>query len=770
MLEAKFNWQIVEQQDPHLVQIIAEQCQLSPMLANLLVARGYRSVKAVQLFLHPQVQQIQAPSKLHDMDQAVDRIQTAIKSGEQITVYGDYDADGMTSTAVMYEALETLGAKVNYYIPNRFKDGYGPNQEAYQRLIDAGTKLIITVDNGVTGKREVDFAKQHGVDVVITDHHSLPKELPDASAIVHPQYPGDEYSYGDLSGVGVAFKVAWALLGELPNEMLDLVAIGEIADLVSMKKENHVLVKLGLQQLKQGLRPGIHALLQVAGVDEKELTDQDVSFQLAPRLNALGRIADGNDGVRLLTTVDAQTATELAKKVDQCNQERQSLVQEITQDAMQKATAPDNLHRKTLLIVGHGWHQGVLGIVASKIVEATGKPTIVASVNKGELVAKGSGRSVKGYDLFGALDPARKLMTAFGGHTMACGMSFMITQIPAIAKVLESAANEQGFSLDMKEQLNVAGVLQVNDLDEQLYQQIQRLAPFGPDNEEPVFEINHPTIISNQQIGKNNQHLKLTIAGNHRQVEILAFNHGLESDQLGPGIQCTLCGTVSLNIWRGRRKVQFMLVDRKAVGVAVLDQRTHQLLPNMFTENACYVVFNSRLLANIDGHVKGKVVAGVDATAHLHVSHLVIVDTPDRLSVLKQILQANHDANVIKLLLFDGRPKVHDDIPQRSTFVQFFQIIRQTKAIDIQRQAIKLCQYLNVSGNQLNLMIKVFLELRFVTMTDGLLKLAKHITNGQLSATHVYQQYAARLQVERALLDSDTQSLVKWVQSTLQQQ
>lgn len=769
MLEAKYDWQIVDDQDSHLVQQIVEQCQLPRVLANLLVAHGYQTVKDVQLFLHPQVQQIQLPNKLHDMDKAVSRIRQAIEDGDQITVYGDYDADGMTATALMYETLETLGANASYYIPNRFKDGYGPNQAAYERLINDGTKLIVTVDNGVTGKKEIEFATQHGCDVVVTDHHSLPNELPTAAAIVHPQFPGDEYQFGDLSGVGVAFKVAWALLEELPSEMLDLVAVGEIADLVSMSKENHVLVSLGLQQLQQGLRPGVHALLKLAGVDEHKLTSQDVAFKLAPRLNALGRIDDGNEGVRLLTTVDEQAAVELAKNVDECNQTRQQLVQDIAKEAMAKAMAPDNLNRKTLLIVGHGWHQGVLGIVASKIVEATGKPTIIASVNDGELVAKGSGRSVEGYDLFDALNKHRQLMTAFGGHTMASGMSFLITQVPQIAKTLETAADEQRLDLGTKEHLEVAGTVTVSDLTTDFYQQVQRLAPFGPDNEEPVFEINHPHITKSQQIGKNNEHLKFTISDQHRQTDVLAFNHGHQNEAFAPGTQIKIVGTVSLNVWRGRRNVQFLMKDQLVSGTSVVDHRTNRLTPEMFQKPATYVVFNAKLRDNINGHANGEVVDGSRVNTSLNSSRIVIVDTPHEIKELQKILQENRDASVITLLLFDGRPHLNDNIPSRQQFIQLFQLIRNTKSINLQQQENHLRQSLNVTRNQLILMIKVFLELRFVTMTNGLLKLSSHIENGQLDQTQVYQRYAKRLRVERTLLDSDTRSMIQWVKDVAQQ-
>lgn len=763
MLETKFEWQVVASQNPELVHQIQEQCQISQPLANLLVARGFKSVHDVQLFLKPQLQQIQPPEKLHDMGEATSRIKQAIQQGEQITVYGDYDADGMTATAVMFETLETLGAKVNYYIPDRFQDGYGLNQNAYQRLIEDGTQLIVTVDNGVTGKQEVSYAREHGVDVVITDHHSLPTELPDAVAIVHPQYPGDPYDYGDLSGVGVAFKVAWSLLGEFPAEMLDLVAIGEIADLVSMAKENHVLVKFGIQQLQAGLRPGIQALLKLAGVKETNLTSQDVSFKLAPRLNALGRIANGNDGVQLLTTVDEDSAEKLANKVDQCNRERQQLVEQITQEALQKAQAPDNLQRQTLLIVGHDWHQGVLGIVASRLVEKTGKPTIVASVNHGELVAKGSGRSVDGYDLFAALDAHRKLMTAFGGHVMACGMSFMITQVPAIAKVLEQAAQEQHLDTTKKPQLKIAGKIKATEISEKLYHQVQLLSPFGPDNEEPVFEVDEPTIVDDQQIGKNKEHLKLSLEGG---AEVLAFGRGHNQDYFAPGTQIKLAGTISVNTWRGKTTPQLMLKDQKAEGPVVLDSRVRQLQPTMFTENADYVVFNSAIRQNITGHVSGAVINGEQPEKLKHQT-LTFVDVPNSLEQMSKILEMNPTVNVVKLYLFNTGQKLEDSIPHRQTFVKFYQTVRQNRQIDLNQQANNLSQYLQVSGNQLILMIKVFLELRFVTIKNGLLKISAHPQRGQLEETRAYQSYVAQRQVQKTLLKSTTQELTEWVRKRL---
>ncbi|MGO2300167.1 single-stranded-DNA-specific exonuclease RecJ, partial [Paucilactobacillus nenjiangensis] len=269
MLESQFNWKLPEVSEPYVAKKLQDQFKLTPTISNILVNRGYTSSETVEKFLNPQIDDIYLPDALHDIDKAVERIRQSIENGDKITIYGDYDADGITSTSVMYEALMTVGANVSYYVPNRFTDGYGPNVDSFGRLIDSGTQLFVTVDNGVSGNEAIRFANEHGVDVVVTDHHELPEILPDAFAIVHPRFPGTDYPFGDLSGVGVAFKVAWALLEEFPSELLDLVAIGEIADLVSVTDENRILITYGLKQLQQGLRPGLHELVKFAGVNEQ---------------------------------------------------------------------------------------------------------------------------------------------------------------------------------------------------------------------------------------------------------------------------------------------------------------------------------------------------------------------------------------------------------------------------------------------------------------------------------------------------------------------
>ena len=339
-MEAQYKWQLKTKPTEVELKTVTAFDAMPQAIAELLWQRGLRDDDAVTNFMQPNSQQLHDPFLLNDMQKAVERIQSAVEAGEKITVYGDYDADGITSTTLMRETLEILGADVNVYVPNRFTDGYGPNLAAYQRIIADGTQLIVTVDNGVSGLEPIAYAQEHGVDVVVTDHHELPAELPKATAIVHPRYPGSNYPFGDLCGVGVAFKVATALLDEIPYESLDLVAIGTICDLVSLTDENRALVSLGLQQLQNTSRPGLVALCQAAGVEQATIDATSIGFGIGPRLNAIGRLGDATLGVNLLTTFDEEQAVEQAKFVESQNKERQGLVQEITTAAMAMAETP----------------------------------------------------------------------------------------------------------------------------------------------------------------------------------------------------------------------------------------------------------------------------------------------------------------------------------------------------------------------------------------------------------------------------------------------
>ncbi|MHA8138489.1 single-stranded-DNA-specific exonuclease RecJ [Lactobacillaceae bacterium Scapto_B20] len=391
MIDSKYDWELTlpKASDHDQIHAIANELQISSTIVQILFERGYQDLDTIKQFLNPNPGQLGDPFLIHDMQKGIDRITQAIENDEQITVYGDYDADGLTSTAIMYETLTELGANVDYYIPNRFTDGYGPNSDAFARIIDGGTTLIVTVDNGVTGFDAVDFANQHGCDVVITDHHEIPaKGTPDAYAVIHARYPGAEYSFGEFSGAGVAFKVATALLDEIPQECLDLVTIGTIADLVSLTGENRVLASFGFKAIQSTERPGLQGLLANANLADGAISEHSIGFGIAPRLNALGRMDDANIGVELLTTLDDQRAKELADLTETLNNQRRKLVTDIFKAACQQAEAPEHRNQNTLIVMGNDWQEGVVGIVASRLVDKYHKPTIVLDINEETGIAK----------------------------------------------------------------------------------------------------------------------------------------------------------------------------------------------------------------------------------------------------------------------------------------------------------------------------------------------------------------------------------------------
>ena len=768
MIDAKFKWELADNAPSLTVDNLEKELGISRILATLLAQQGIDSTEQAKKFFEPSMEEIHDPTLLHDMDKAVERIEQAVEKQEQITIYGDYDADGITSTSLMYETLLSIGANVNYYVPNRFTDGYGPNMDAYQRLIDNGTQLFITVDNGVSGKNVINKVMAAGVDVVITDHHELPADLPNAVAIVHPRYPGSNYPFPDLSGVGVAFKVAWALTGEFPVEELDLVAIGEIADVVNVTDENHALISYGIQQLRQGMRPGLAALMKLADIKANNLTDQDIGFGIAPRLNALGRIADANDGVKLLTSLDENESQKLAKEVDQANKERQNLVAEIMKEAEKQANSSANQQKRTLLIVGKGWHQGVLGIVASRIMNETGKPTIIASTDQNNpTLIKGSGRSVDSFNLFNALEAHCELFTTFGGHPAACGLSFDQKNIVPLQIALEEETGKQKFDPMVKQPLPIAMKLAPADVTQQLYNDIQRVAPFGPGNMEPVFELNNVKVVDVKTMGQEHQHLKFSIVSDKKNLTVVAFGQGnLATLLTAPTGQINLAVKVSLNEWRGKKTVQLMLEDLQINGTVIIDERTNKLTPQLFSSSDYYIVREPRLRENIAPHVAPGYTLSIEEAIKTDFSgqQVTLVDCPSSEEMLKQIFAEDEgEPATIRLLLYQRKSAYLAGLPTRNDFAQLYRFIYKQKEIKWPMQTKAVSNHLKINMDRLNLMIQVFSEAGFVTIKDDVLKFNEPTNKTDLTQTKRYQKQLAQYKVEQQLLFNDAATVAKWL-------
>ncbi|USS87310.1 single-stranded-DNA-specific exonuclease RecJ [Fructilactobacillus hinvesii] len=764
MFSAKFNWQVKPQTaTPELVESLSSELGLPQLTTQLLINRGYTDAEQIQHFLHPDESDLLDPMLLHDMDKAVELIQAAIANQKQITVYGDYDADGLTSTAILYETLLEMGANVDYYIPNRFTDGYGPNVSAFEKIIENGTNLIVTVDNGVAGNEAIARARKLNCTVVVTDHHELPEKLPSAAAIVHADL-SPEYPFKELSGAGIAFKVATALTDEIPQEKLDLAAIGTIADMVSLTGENRALVQFGLNVIHLTERPGLKALIKQAKLNLEQVDEEKISFQIAPALNSIGRMGAATPGIQLLTTDDEEQALKLAPKTFKTNEQRKQLVTEITNQA--ERLVAEQSTQPVLVLVGDDWHEGVLGIVASRIKEKFQKPAIVMTKTTNGLV-KGSGRSVPGFDLFQALSPERDLMVAFGGHEMAVGLTLSQAKLAEFSDRLTQAAQEQGLETGKRAELAIDYTITPDDVNQALYDNLQLLSPFGVDNEKPEFAFQPNLVRGLMAIGADKSHLKLTLIGNQSQVHAIAFGWGAQLPELQKmASNLKVAGTIGKNEFRGRTNFQVMVDDIEPAGLVIEDQRTKKLQQKMFAQPGTYLFFNHKRQRQLAPYLneQAESVLFQDIDFDHHFDHLFVVDFPAHLDDLQQVVE-KADTPLITLYLFKKRHLQAVGMPNREQYAKFFKFLEKQPTIALHKQLTKVSQQLHLDPQAVVFMIQVFTELGFVTVNDGVLTKVDNPPHQSLSSANCYKQRERDLQLEKQLLGSTQQQLLQWLQS-----
>ncbi|WP_105956227.1 single-stranded-DNA-specific exonuclease RecJ [Apilactobacillus quenuiae] len=764
MIPAKFDWQLNKNIVNDEQKDIAKELGISTLIISILFSRGYKNIDDIKSFLTPQINNLRDPYMMHDMQKACDRIKRAIEDNEKITVYGDYDADGITSTSVMYETLVNLGANVTYFIPNRFKDGYGPNPQKYKEIISDGTSLIVTVDNGISGNDSVSLANKMNCDVIITDHHKIPDVIPEAYAIVHARYPGDEYPFGDFSGVGIAFKVATALLEEIPEEYFDLAAIGTVADLVSLTDENRILVKYGLQELSDTQRPGLMHLEKLAGLKADNINEQSISFGLAPRLNALGRISDATTGVELLTTFDDDLADELSHNTENENKKRRKLVDDIFLQASEMAAK--NIDKHTIVVYGDNWHEGVVGIVASRLVEKYNKPTIVISHNPETGIYKGSGRSVEGFDLFEAINGIRDNMASFGGHSMAIGLSIESDNLSALINHFENYAVNNGIEKLQKTKLPIAKKIQVNDVTQKLFDNLQLLSPFGTDNEYPIFEF-EPQIITNvKTMGKSNEHLKFQMVDNNSKINVLAFKNGKLASHLDSLFDCVhVAGHLEKNTWKGRTTIQVMNDDIYSDNVEITDLRTNQLKKSMFQySNSLYVFFHEKVYNKILPFIGNNSEACLYNNLSLedNFDNIIFVDCPDSFENFILALNAISKNNNLIFYLYNN---ILGEMPTRSQYADLFRFVEGHKNIKIYDDIDLLSNYLKINKSNLTFMINVFKELNFISIENGIMNGNRNPESSDITLTKSYILRKHQLTVKKKLLDVDTTTLNKVIRS-----
>jgi len=553
-----------------------------PAVGRILWARGYRDASQAERFLAPRFEHLPNPFGLKGIEPAVARLQRALSRGERICVYGDYDVDGVTSTALLVSVLRKLGGNVEFYVPHRLVEGYGLNERALEKIAARGARLVVSADCGVTAVAEIDAAARLGVDVVVIDHHTASQDLPRAVAILNPHQPGCTFEGRQLAAVGVAFhllvelrrrlrEAGWFASRPEPNlrEALDLVALGTIADVVPLTGPNRVLVWHGLRELARAARPGVLALKSVAQLAGGEVTAGDVGFKLGPRINAAGRLDDASVGVRLLLAEDPGEARKLAEQLDRANAERQDLQARIADEAIAQADAlgpPEQ--RRTLVVSSPGWHAGVVGIVASRLVDRFHRPALVLAEESG--IAKGSGRSVEGFHLYDALSRCAHHLTRFGGHKHAAGVTLEASSIGAFARALEAQGREALDPAQLSARLRIDAELTPREASLALATELRRLAPFGAGNPEPVFLCRdlaaHEVRLLPDRKGTGPGHLKLRVgeAGAPEGSPALdAIGFHLGGTGLPVGTRFAAACQLSIDSRDGAGRVQLKLKDLK---------------------------------------------------------------------------------------------------------------------------------------------------------------------------------------------------------------
>lgn len=544
------------------VKEIQDKFNVNKLLATILSNRDIEP-KDVAVYLNPNRHDFHDPFKMPDMEQAVNRILEAIKNNEKIFIYGDYDVDGITSTTVLKSFFKDRGVEVSQYIPNRLNEGYGLNNEAIDKIAKAGCNLMITVDCGITGIEEIEYAKKYKIDTIITDHHEPGEKIPNAIAVVDCKRKDNNYPFRELAGVGVAFKLCQAISQKLELDekeylkYLDIVALGTISDIVPLVDENRVITKLGMLLIRQTKNYGLKALINLTGYSNVDSTA--ISFGIAPRINACGRMGHAYEALELLFANSAEDAFEKANKIMKYNNQRQEYEKKIYEEAINQIESEHLDSNNSIVLGGNGWHHGVVGIVASKITDLYYKPSLLVCFENGEEIGKGSGRSIKGFDLYSALTKCRNLLEGFGGHSMAVGLSVKKENLPQLQSEFEKIAKDSDVDT-LYPVLLIDSVENVEDLSVELVKSLQVLEPFGEGNRNPIFAFKNLKISSIRALTEG-KHIKLTLQSNNTYIDAIGFNLGYLAEEFIIGDRVDVVGSIEMNSFGGVESVQINLKD-----------------------------------------------------------------------------------------------------------------------------------------------------------------------------------------------------------------
>lgn len=746
----KYNW-IYPNYDENFIKEL-ESYSISKNVAKILNARNITDMTSVKKYFSDEYEEGYDPFLMHDMQKAVDRINEAIENEEKILVYGDYDADGITSTVLLVETLISMGANVSSYIPNRFEEGYGPNKKAFTKIIDSGITLIITVDNGIAGVEEVDLANELGCDVIVTDHHKIQDTMPNAYAIIHPEHPDGNYPFKKLAGVGVAFKLAHALLEIFPDFLLDLVAIGTIADMVSITDENRIFVKQGLELINEDPRIGLKMLLELSGIDTK-IDEQTVGFYIAPKLNSIGRMDSAKLGLTFLMAEEPVTARALAEQIEQYNIQRKQVTEDIVKDVISKIENSEKKQKNVIMVSGE-YHEGVLGIVASNIVEKYQKPVFI--MNEKEGVLKGSARSIFDFNIYVAMNKISDLFLAFGGHTLAAGFSFEKSNFEKIEEFLHNEFEEFKQNNDLKANKNIDIVTSLEDISYQFINSLDALKPYGMDFEKPTILIENAMVLNKAYFGSEKQYLRLTIADEVGNLDCITFKDSVTFDKVEKNDIIDLVCNIDKNNFNGRTKLQAHIID------------IH--IKEFLFEDLRFINYD---IANIDinclklsKHRDDKdnnfyQYKDLDSLIDKEFEYIYLLDIPTSKEYLYKIINLKPK----KVFLICEEKQVLSDVYliDKNRLIKLFNLILSTnnKQINVAQQLDKLLVVLKTNVDSLKIMIQIFKELELINFINNTIILNPDYKTVDLKKSSSFIRMENIFEVENLLLKESIANINK---------
>ncbi len=564
-------WKIREKSDPEITSRLAKELNIDTVLANLLIQRNITTFDQAKNFFRPSLDHLHDPFLMPDMEKAIDRIEKAIANKEKILVYGDYDVDGTTSVAMVYSFLKKFHKHLDYYIPDRYTEGYGISFKGIEYAALNKNTLIIALDCGIKAIDKVNYANERGIDFIICDHHTPGETLPDAVAVLDPERNDSNYPFRYLSGCGVGFKLlqGYSMKNNIPfeeiTEYLDLVVVSIASDIVPLVDENRILAFHGLKKLNENPGMGLNAIISVSGIAEKDITIDDIVFKIGPRINAAGRMESGRQAVDLLISQQTEEAILHCEKIDTHNQNRRSIDKDITEQALKEIENTGNNYKYSTVLFHPDWHKGVVGIVASRLIETYYRPTIVLTKSNG--LAAGSARSVMGFDLYKAISACSDLLESFGGHMYAAGLTLKIENITKLKERFEQVVSETITPDQLIQQIDIDAELDLKNITSKFFRILKQFEPFGPENMNPVFFAEN--VVDNgygRVVGSGNEHLKLSLIQEEEPYNVfqaIAFNQAGHFDKINNGKGFDIAFSITENHFRGNTSMQLNIKDIK---------------------------------------------------------------------------------------------------------------------------------------------------------------------------------------------------------------